>query len=271
VRNVNRNWNYKLPRRDFRDIERVLSEAKRDVLNVGLYLDKYIYWRKKGGKEEAKIDEMVDKLRTDGKKTIPCSLLPLNLYENYSKRINSLITDLEAQSYYTLKYKAELLWRLAINLGAGSVYETSISLHRNYSVPIIPGSAVKGVANHYAHEYGKLTKNEHGDIFGTQTQRGKVIFFDGLPIVDINNDFIVLDVMNVHYRGYYDGKEDPGDWMDPNPIFFLAVENLRYLFALASKDKSLAEKALNMLKEALKNIGIGAKTSAGYGYFDGIR
>lgn len=40
--------------------------------------------------------------------------------------------------------------RLVIGLGDESVYETSIRLHRNYGVPYIPGSALKGVTKHYA-------------------------------------------------------------------------------------------------------------------------
>ena len=109
------------------------------------------------------------------------------------------------------------------------------------------------------------------DIFGTQREKGKVIFFDALPIIEGNRDFIVLDVMNVHYGDYYQdesGKTPPGDWMNPTPIFFLAVEKgTKFRFSLASKCENLARISMKLLKEALKNFGIGAKTSAGYGYF----
>ena len=40
----------------------------------------------------------------------------------------------------------------------------------------------------------------------------------------------------------------------------------KFKFALASKEEGFVEKANKLLKEALENIGIGAKTSAGYGY-----
>jgi CRISPR-associated protein Cmr6 len=200
-----------------------------------------------------------------------------------------------------------LNWRLIINLGAASVYETSLLFHRNYSIPYIPGSAVKGVTRHwaiqrFAEEVQKL-KNisyeeavkevdaalENGkdlgiklddgikfkeliDIFGTQNQKGRIIFFDALPIIERNKDFVVLDVMNVHYRDYYQDEKGgipPGDWMNPNPIFFLAVEKgTKFRFALASRNEELVEKAKTLLKEALENLGIGAKTSAGYGYFE---
>jgi len=46
--------------------------------------------------------------------------------------------------------KLETKSRLVVGLGDESVYETSIRLHRNYGIPYIPGSALKGVAKHYA-------------------------------------------------------------------------------------------------------------------------
>nr|WP_240910782.1 type III-B CRISPR module RAMP protein Cmr6 [Thermococcus sp. MAR1] len=42
--------------------------------------------------------------------------------------------------------------RLVVGLGDESVYETSIRLLRNYGVPYIPGSALKGIARSYAIE-----------------------------------------------------------------------------------------------------------------------
>ena len=84
--------------------------------------------------------------------------------------------------------------------------------------------------------------------------------------------------MNVHYKPYYEASERelkenkekaPGEWHSPTPIFFLAVEKrTKFRFALASKNENLIEKAKELLKEALDKIGIGAKTSAGYGYFE---
>jgi len=52
----------------------------------------------------------------------------------------------------------------------------------------------------------------------------------------------------------------------------LTVENTKFTFYLASKskddpDKDLLDKAHKLLSEAIKNYGIGAKTSLGYGIF----
>ena len=222
------------------------------------------------------------------------SHVPQTLYEIYCKRIDSILQTLKTMEYEVKEAILTSCWRLIINLGAASVYETSLLFHRNYSVPYIPGSAVKGVTKHWAiqkfAEYCKksikdvssnlensedlgfevdgIAFKELIEIFGTQNKKGKVLFFDAFPIFDKNKDFIVLDVMNVHYKPYYEGSAVPGDWYTPTPIFFLTVEKgTKFRFALASKDSELTGKTTSLLKEALENFGIGAKTSAGYGCF----
>lgn len=258
--------------------------------------------------------------------SISASYIDQSLYNSYYKRIKSLCQDLRDKGYEVVEEKLKLKWRLAINLGAASVYETSVLLHRNYSIPYIPGSAIKGVTRHWAilKLFNQYCKNYEGDwkeisciekiventieenlsyeefkkkfatknivpskqlyefsiknhneiksiqnIFGTQNRKGKVIFFDAIPLINKNDDLIVLDVINVHYRSYYEGKDIPGDWHDPVPIFFLAIEKgTKFRFILASTDKQAVLKARELLMEALNVIGIGAKTSVGYGYFD---
>ena len=222
------------------------------------------------------------------------SHIPQTLYEIYCKRIELILQTLKTMGYEVREETLTSCWRLIINLGAASVYETSLLFHRNYSIPYIPGSAVKGVTKHWAtqkfaeycrksikdvscalengedlgFEVNGVAFKELIEIFGTQHKKGKVLFFDALPILDKNEDFIVLDVMNIHYKPYYEGSAVPGDWHTPTPIFFLAVEKgTKFRFALASKDSELTGKATSLLKEALENFGVGAKTSAGYGYF----
>lgn len=54
-------------------------------------------------------------------------------------------------------------------------------------------------------------------------------------------------------------------------IKFLTVQDTKFCFHLASKKKELLDKAKEWLKEALKEFGIGAKTSLGYGIFENVR
>jgi CRISPR-associated protein Cmr6 len=199
--------------------------------------------------------------------------------------------------------------RLVVGLGDKSVYETSIKLHRNYGIPYIPGSALKGVTKHWAilkiadklvenvggdffdlakrvqnalekpdeKEVGRVVKEELGKldevieeikllrrIFGTQGYRGSVTFFDAFP--NPEDVALELDIMNPHYQPYYTSGDSPGDWHKPTPIFFLTVpKGVRFEFAVGG---TLAEKAKDLLVEALKEFGVGAKTSLGYGKFE---
>ncbi|WP_086976049.1 type III-B CRISPR module RAMP protein Cmr6 [Archaeoglobus fulgidus] len=72
-------------------------------------------------------------------------------FENYERLFNSFSSKI-----FSMRTKS----RLVVGLGDESVYETSIRLHRNYGVPYIPGSALKGVAKHYAFS---ILARENGD------------------------------------------------------------------------------------------------------------
>ncbi|MGC9111278.1 MAG: type III-B CRISPR module RAMP protein Cmr6 [candidate division WOR-3 bacterium] len=214
-------------------------------------------------------------------------------------RIQKAIKDFEENGFLTQNFFCNLSWRLVIGLGASHPQETSMTLHHIYGIPYIPGSAVKGVTRHravlkFAEELAKNNnleiekaieevskKLENGDkslnvsidniafqdlikILGTQKEEGKVIFFDAYPDEDIR---LKIDIMNPHYPDYYTGDKPPADWQNPVPVKFLTVEKTKFQFYLASKDEDLLNKARTLLKDALRNYGIGAKTSLGYGMF----
>ncbi len=280
---------------------------KGEKLNVGLVLDKYIHVSSPADKRKSKAHNKIEiKLSnqvywlTDGPR-IPSNLFPEEAFDELSKRIDSIARQ-SSDLYCSRQETLELIWRLVVNLGAASVYETSILLHRNFSIPYIPGSALKGVCRHWGllkfseasgmslselerklyngesiRQSIDVSDQELGfkdliDIFGHKNSCGKVIFLDAVPLGPKGRDFLVLDVMNVHYRDYYTKGEIPGDWMDPNPVFFLAVEGLKFKFTLLARKKyeSLLDRAMALLIEALEKIGVGAKTSVGYGYFKRI-
>jgi len=199
---------------------------------------------------------------------LPCRLMPLRLYEGYKRRFQEMLSVLRGQGWSVRQADLKLSWRLSVDLGAASVYETSINLHRNYGVPVVPGSAVKGVTRHYASTI-KIAKPLFEQIFGDINRKGEVLFFDALPLPEGKDCFVVLDVMNVHYKKYYETQtEPPGDWMSPVPVFFLAVEGICYRFSVAARDEKLADEALRLVKGAVRELGVGAKTSAGYGFFE---
>ena len=62
-------------------------------------------------------------------------------------------------------------------------------------------------------------------------------------------------------------KTPPDDYLSPNPIFFLTVKDATFNFYLGmkpkNKDEQLLETAKCLLCKALKEQGIGAKTTVG--------
>lgn len=222
-----------------------------------------------------------------------------NFLKQITTRKDKMIEKLQKSGFNCNSICALCPWRLVIGLGSVHPQETSMTLHHIYGIPYIPGSAVKGITRHwtvlkFAEEKAKIENKSFKDsideiaqaldagndlgffldnidfkkvvkIFGTKKEVGKVIFMDAYPVSNIN---LKIDIMNVHYPEYYSGDKPPADWQNPNPIKFLTVEDTKFQFYLLSRESDLLNIAERLLKEALKEHGIGAKTALGYGIFE---
>lgn len=98
---------------------------------------------------------------------------------------------------------------------------------------------------------------------------GQIVFHDAWPTAWPK---LIVDILNNHHAGYYQGDDAPGDWENPVPVYFLAVErDTEFEFALARRrddvPNSLLDQARQWLLGALCHLGAGAKTNAGYGSF----
>jgi CRISPR-associated protein Cmr6 len=108
-------------------------------------------------------------------------------------------------------------------------------------------------------------------IFGTPATAGRAVFFDAIPA---QLPTLELDVMNPHFPEYYKGNAPPTDWQSPVPVYFLTVAagtefrfGVGWRGTLDEVGQRLHQLAQEWLTEGLINLGAGAKTSAGYGYF----
>jgi CRISPR-associated protein Cmr6 len=192
----------------------------------------------------------------------------LNALQN---RHEAMLEWYKQRDFAVRHIEAKPVWRFVVGLGAAHVLETGITLHRLFGLPIIPGSALKGAAKAYAQLVEGRTDDdpELVAVFGTTEQAGSVIFFDAIPL---EVPKFQLDIMNPHYPNYYrtQGQNPPADWESPNPVFFLTVTKTHYRFAIAARSEQgnrLLDLAKKWLKGALADLGIGAKTSADYGYW----
>jgi CRISPR-associated protein Cmr6 len=180
--------------------------------------------------------------------------------------------------------------RLIVGLGSENVLETGLRLHHTYGVPIIPGSALKGLASHYCHEvWGQRhdataseenrlfqrggERSHHSLLFGATDDGGVITFHDAWIVPESLSGALRLDVMTPHHPKWQTGEAPPTDFDSPNPISFLSVTgtfDIRLSWSgpvAAPSDRAEAWTALAMklLREALAKWGVGGKTSSGYG------
>ncbi len=210
------------------------------------------------------------------------------------------------RTYYVELVSARVGYRFVMGMGYSSPVENGFLLHHIYGIPYIPGESVKGLVR-FMYIYRRLAlenaksekeikdiqqqveKLEKGnykegelkeeeklfiDLFGTQKEEGKVVFFDAFPVC-LRKENLTIDVMNPHYGEYYreKGKKPPADWHNPNPVFFLALEDIDFVFYVGAKKyeekkEKLLSEALKLLREGLEIYGLGAKRRKGYGWFE---
>jgi CRISPR type III-B/RAMP module RAMP protein Cmr6 len=178
--------------------------------------------------------------------------------------------------------------RMMVNHSGGVMENATLALHPHFGTPFIPGSALKGIARHtawcdwkdadadYQSIYGKLI----ADVFGfptgdkgldkklkeagiTSAQSGAVAF---LPAHCVGTALLEADIVNSH------------ESRKPIPVFFPAVAaNTEFMFRLLplkrkthnAKD-TIMEFAHTWLRRGLREHGAGAKTRAGYGWFEEV-
>jgi CRISPR-associated protein Cmr6 len=174
-------------------------------------------------------------------------------------------------------FKMDADWRFITGLGRKGPLEVGFTFHR-YGFPIIPGSSVKGVARAWALLLGGKTEDDSDFqiVFGYATDSdeggatGHAVFLDAIPDGKAL-PVLEIDIMNPHYPKYYQSDEFPTNWQSPVPVRFLTVAaDTVFRFAVGWRgvyNKTQHDLAVMWLKNGLMELGAGAKTSAGYGYF----
>jgi len=229
--------------------------------HAGLWLEKGILDLDSGGTAK---QELFDAL-------LPVARVPAD-YRRFFQRWRAAVERLEPR---TRIGELTVLSRMVVGLGGESILDTSITLHRTYGVPYIPGSALKGLTAAAAHKnledssWRKTQEDEtmgesHRLLFGDLTSSGSVTFHDALWIPEGERLPLQPDVMTVHHPKYYQGAGvPPADWDNPIPVAFLSSHG-RFLLA-ATGPQEWVDAAWEILRGALEEEGAGAKTAAGYG------
>ncbi len=178
----------------------------------------------------------------------------------YKARTEALVKHLQGA-----KFTAKTEGRLIAGTGRSHPIDVGFAWHHTLCVPYIPGSGLKGIVKTWAEEWENRKLDR---LLGVMERVGQVVFLDALPTEPVT---LKADVMTPHYGEYYRGETPPGDWLSPNPIPFLTVANgQKFLFAVVPADPGHGEcckPAIKLLRQALAELGAGAKTAAGYGRF----
>jgi CRISPR-associated protein Cmr6 len=172
--------------------------------------------------------------------------------------------------------------RFVTGLGLSHPVENGFAWHHAYGVPYLPGSSVKGMIRAWAQHWGGAQQDEVLRLFGNDVdevaQMGALIVFDALPVKPVQ---LICEILTPHDGGWRqsgpvikDRKPplSPGDWHDPVPIPFLAVDKGQsFQFALGATRKAAPDdvaRGYELLAQALESIGAGAKTASGFGLFE---
>jgi CRISPR type III-B/RAMP module RAMP protein Cmr6 len=189
---------------------------------------------------------------------------------------------LPAAASFEMKLKSRML----VNHSGGVMENATLALHPHFGTPVIPGSALKGIAGHAAwlewmevEEDRDLIGSIIAEVFGFPvgnkdldvvlkssmgTRSGAIAF---LPAQVKGAAKLESDLINSHER------RD-----NPIPVFFPAVAagtmfefHLMPLSLKTETDKeTLMMFAEGWLKKGLSDHGAGAKTNAGYGWFEEV-
>jgi CRISPR-associated protein Cmr6 len=157
-----------------------------------------------------------------------------------------------------------------------------LASERSTGLPVIPGTGIKGIVSTWACWEANLQADgalpetiakcdQDRARFSSMAERilgsnaesgseaaGGIVFLGGFPVTPPT---LVLDILTPHARG------------NPLPNPFLALDpGTRWIFPLLARPRQgdagkLLQQAEDWLIEALTQVGLGAKTAAGYGRF----
>jgi len=199
------------------------------------------------------------------------------LVRHVSARRDAALRALSSRRH-VVQLRVEPEWRLVVGLGStASAHEVSLALHGSYGWPVLPGSALKGLAAAWAAGSGSVAADDIGRVLGTPrldvaTERvpgqGTVCFLDAIPAGE--PAAVVADVFTPHVKPYYDGAATgkpvpPAEYHNPVPLLFLTVTGA-FRVDLHGQNADDTEAAADWLTQAGDELGAGAKTAAGYGY-----
>lgn len=166
----------------------------------------------------------------------------------------------------------DLIGRLYIGLTRDSALETGITVHHAWGMPLIPGSALKGISRQVARTSSTL--KDRRDVidwmFGSEddarAECGAVVFHDAWWDPESEKGPFAAEIVTPHHTEYYNmGARHATDFDSPVPAPQIAAQG-RFRFVVEG-EAAWSRLALGLLRVALQRHGVGGKTTSGYGLF----
>lgn len=241
--------------------------SKSLFVNLGLWSQRFVEWQEE--REGRKVAQIEARSRGYGFIQQRQWGAYRELLRAYCERMKRLVRARGGKVFvYALRS------RMVIGLGGADVREVGFSFHR-MGFPYVPASSLKGLTRAAALLLCHSSQEEVDALLGASVseegQAGQVLFLDAIPFLSPEDKALLeVDVLNPHFPDYYqqEGKTEPTEWQDPNPIFFLGVPaGTAFCFGLIG-EQSRVERVGAWLERGLRELGIGAKTTLGYGLWE---
>ena len=184
--------------------------------------------------------------------------------------LSSIEEALKEESYIVVRQKGRLEYRLVYGVSGKNLwplFEVGLEVDPVLNVPVVRGSALKGVFRAYLETIEREEKcaglqNILKTLFGEAGEnggKGLLIFSDMFPVEPGLGGYIL----------YPDVITPMKDKPKPKPIHFMAWQigvGVEFLLAIHPSLEKKKDEIVACLKRALENMGVGARTSVGYGY-----
>jgi len=229
-----------------KEINNLLESNKRAALKQELIEEIVSYLQRRSSKICQKAYEKLNKIE--------------EIYRNSGFDIVSFEAKLEERGLFGASQHFSIL-----------LFEVGLEFDPYLNTPIIPGSSLKGaIRSSWRSLFSNKFVDAENTIFGSKDKIGACIFHDGYPIKPgKNNCLLYPDVITPHYiKEGQDILKETETELRPKVYLTVAPETVfKFIIAIPEDlNKELKKMLIKAILETLK-IGIGGKTSIGYGRF----
>ena len=193
------------------------------------------------------------------------------------KHLDEIKSSYRALGFPILDLEAKLTNRGIVGASSSfgkSVFEVGLSFHPILNVPYIHGSSIKGAIRAACTVKKIFPDKLVKELFGNDAV-GRLDFSDAYPVEKGVKGYIIIpDVLTPTYSKGGEDVLKENEAM-PTPVLFPSIApNTIFRFLMADRAQKAEQQLMeNLLKAVIVafSLGIGAKTSLGYGTFELVR